>query len=42
MLPAMRAALPAETYLWINAVKALSYTADEISGWRAIDPRGRA
>ncbi len=35
---ALRAALPAETYVWINAVKALSYTPDEIAGWEAIDP----
>jgi MoaA/NifB/PqqE/SkfB family radical SAM enzyme len=35
---ALRAALPAETYVWINAVKALAYTPDEIAGWEAIDP----
>lgn len=35
---ALRAALPASTYLWINAVKALSYTAEEAAGWSAIDP----
>jgi MoaA/NifB/PqqE/SkfB family radical SAM enzyme len=35
---AIRAALPAETYVWINAVKALGYTADEVATWRAIDP----
>ncbi|MBA3541447.1 MAG: radical SAM protein [Deltaproteobacteria bacterium] len=35
---AMRAALPAETYLWINAVKALAYTADEHAAWESIDP----
>lgn len=35
---ALRAALPASTYLWINAVKALSYSDDEVSGWSAIDP----
>ena len=35
---AIRAGLPAETYVWINAVKALSYTPDEIVGWKAIDP----
>ena len=34
----LRAALPAETYVWINAVKALAYSADEIAGWQAIDP----
>jgi len=35
---ALRAALPESTYLWINAVKALEYTAEEIAGWTAIDP----
>lgn len=35
---ALRAALPASTYLWINAVKALAYTDDEIAAWIAIDP----
>jgi len=35
---ALRAALPASTYLWINAVKALSYSDDEIAEWSAIDP----
>jgi hypothetical protein len=35
---ALRAALPAETYVWINAVKALGYGPDEIATWRAIDP----
>ncbi len=35
---AIRAALPSETYVWINAVKALSYTPEEIAGWKAIDP----
>jgi hypothetical protein len=35
---ALRAALPAETYVWINAVKALAYTDDEIAAWQAIDP----
>jgi MoaA/NifB/PqqE/SkfB family radical SAM enzyme len=35
---AMRAALPESTYVWINAVKALGYTADERATWRAIDP----
>ena len=35
---ALRAALPPETYVWINAVKALGYTPDEIATWRAIDP----
>jgi hypothetical protein len=35
---ALRAALPASTYLWINAVKALSYTDEEAAGWSAIDP----
>ena len=35
---AIRAALPAETYVWINAVKALGYSRDEIATWRSIDP----
>jgi hypothetical protein len=34
----IRAALPAATYVWINAVKQLAYTADEIAAWQAIDP----
>ena len=34
----IRAALPADVYVWINAVKALGYTADELAAWRAIDP----
>jgi MoaA/NifB/PqqE/SkfB family radical SAM enzyme len=35
---ALRAALPAATYVWINAVKALAYSADEVARWRSIDP----
>src|SRR5207245_92249 len=35
---AIRAALPADTYVWINAVKALAYSAGEIAAWQAIDP----
>jgi len=35
---ALRAGLPAETYVWINAVKALAYTSDELAAWEAIDP----
>ncbi|MCX5746175.1 MAG: STM4011 family radical SAM protein [Proteobacteria bacterium] len=35
---ALRAALPAETYVWINAVKALAYTPEELAQWSAIDP----
>lgn len=35
---AIRAALPPETYVWINAVKALGYTPDEIATWSTIDP----
>jgi hypothetical protein len=35
---ALRAGLPAATYVWINAVKALAYSADEIAAWEAIDP----
>lgn len=34
----LRAALPSDVYLWINAVKALAYTADEVAAWQAIDP----
>jgi len=35
---ALRRALPADTYVWINAVKSLSYTASDIAAWEAIDP----
>ncbi len=35
---ALRAALPAETYVWINAVKALAYSDAERAAWAAIDP----
>jgi MoaA/NifB/PqqE/SkfB family radical SAM enzyme len=35
---AIRRALPAATYVWINAVKALGYDAGEIAVWRSIDP----
>jgi MoaA/NifB/PqqE/SkfB family radical SAM enzyme len=35
---ALRAALPADVYLWINAVKALAYTPAELAAWEAIDP----
>jgi len=35
---ALRAALPPETYVWINAVKALAYTPDEVAAWATIDP----
>ena len=35
---ALRRALPAATYVWINAVKAQGYTDDEIAAWEAIDP----
>ena len=34
----LRAALPAATYVWINAVKALAYDAAEVALWRSIDP----
>lgn len=34
----LRAALPAEVYVWINAVKAIAYTAGELAAWEAIDP----
>ncbi|HWO17517.1 MAG TPA: STM4011 family radical SAM protein [Kofleriaceae bacterium] len=35
---AIRRALPEGVYVWINAVKAQGYTADEIAAWEAIDP----
>jgi len=35
---ALRRALPAETYVWINAVKARRYDPDELAAWEAIDP----
>lgn len=35
---ALRSALPSETYVWINAVKAVAYTAEQRAGWAAIDP----
>ncbi len=35
---AMRAALPAGTYLWINAADGHGYTADEETQWTDIDP----
>ena len=35
---AIRAALPDSTYVWINAVKVLSYSPEEIAIWRSIDP----
>ncbi len=35
---ALRAALPSETYVWINAVKAVAYTPEEIAAWQGIDP----
>jgi hypothetical protein len=35
---AVRRALPAGTYVWINAVKAQGYTDEEIAAWEAIDP----
>lgn len=35
---AIRAALPTDVYVWINAVKALDYNPAEIAGWQAIDP----
>ncbi len=34
----LRAALPADVYVWINAVKALAYDEAELAGWAAIDP----
>jgi MoaA/NifB/PqqE/SkfB family radical SAM enzyme len=35
---AIRDALPADVYVWINAVKARGYGASELAAWRAIDP----
>jgi hypothetical protein len=35
---ALRDALPADVYVWINAVKALAYDAAEVAAWQAIDP----
>ncbi len=35
---ALRTALPTDVYLWINAVKALAYTAGELAMWQQIDP----
>ena len=35
---ALRRALPAEIYVWINAVKARRYDPDELATWEAIDP----
>jgi hypothetical protein len=35
---ALRRALPDATYVWVNAVKSLAYTADELTEWQAIDP----
>jgi len=34
----IRAALPAATYVWINAVKQLGYSDTERAMWRSIDP----
>lgn len=35
---ALRAALPASTYVWVNAVKRLDYRDDEIARLEAVDP----
>ena len=35
---AVRAELPAEVYLWVNAAEGRRYTAEEEAGWTAIDP----
>jgi hypothetical protein len=35
---ALRAALPSETYVWINAVKAVAYRDEDVAAWSAIDP----
>lgn len=34
----MRAALPVEVYLWVNAAEGLSYTDAEAATWQRIDP----
>ncbi|MET7383361.1 STM4011 family radical SAM protein [Streptomyces sp. NPDC005526] len=34
----LRAALPAEVYLWVNAAEGHTYTDDEADTWTAIDP----
>ena len=34
----LRARLPAATYVWINAVKSIDYSAEERAHWTAIDP----
>jgi MoaA/NifB/PqqE/SkfB family radical SAM enzyme len=35
---ALRRELPAETYVWINAVKKIAYTDDQLAAFTAIDP----
>jgi MoaA/NifB/PqqE/SkfB family radical SAM enzyme len=35
---AMRAALPPDVYVWINAVKEIDYTDEQVAAWEAIDP----
>ncbi|GAA5070239.1 MoaA/NifB/PqqE/SkfB family radical SAM enzyme [Thermocatellispora tengchongensis] len=35
---ALRAGLPPEVYLWVNAAEGRSYTDDEAAEWTAIDP----
>jgi hypothetical protein len=35
---ALRAALPAEVYLWVNAAEGHRYSAEEEAAWTAIDP----
>jgi hypothetical protein len=35
---AMRAALPSDVYVWINAMKSIRYEEPELAAWRAIDP----
>jgi hypothetical protein len=34
----MRAALPEEVYLWVNAAEGRTYTDDEAADWQALDP----
>ncbi|MGY0490442.1 STM4011 family radical SAM protein [Streptomyces sp. WG-D5] len=34
----LRAALPAEVYLWVNAAEGRTYTDEEAAAWTAVDP----
>ncbi len=35
---AVRAALPPEVYLWVNAAEGYAYAPEEIADWTAVDP----